>query len=365
MFIIVVNDYIVMRYVVLSKHLIILSSWDWCREASKGNVKVYDFIKPKKKGLRAIGPGSVCVVLTLAERGIPQTFFGEFRVVEVKEVDAEEYNRLTHLIYRPQRLKPGERRWIIRFEDFIEYPRKVPRRELTDVKTSTSKKPISDWIITGRAYIDDQALEGIRKKCGYYEIEASIMPIQSIEERLNNIEARLSQIELVLGISKFPFLKTHECLECMLLEIGKMLGFKVYTADPSKTCGNVRLGDLTNMSREDLGKFVGPIILDPLSKIDVVWYKRGSYYAFEVVVSTGIRDALDRLLNISDLNAQLYVIADEDKQKEFEKRITSRTFRDIKDRCKFITIAEVFKMYMLTRLWTQAVKDLQLPFISK
>jgi hypothetical protein len=53
-------------------------------------VRIYHFVKPRKKGIRALGPGSICVVLTKAERGEPSRFYGEFTVVNIREVGADE-----------------------------------------------------------------------------------------------------------------------------------------------------------------------------------------------------------------------------------------------------------------------------------
>jgi hypothetical protein len=72
----------------------LLASEGWCREASAGRVKVYDFVKERRMGIRSLGPGSVCVVLTKAEPGKPPAFYGEFAVVEVREVSASEYEEL-------------------------------------------------------------------------------------------------------------------------------------------------------------------------------------------------------------------------------------------------------------------------------
>ena len=352
----------------MSKHAILLSTWEWCLEASKGKVKIYDFIKPKKKGIRALQPGSICVILTLAEKDKPPTFFGEFKVVEVKEVSAEEYNRLAHLMYKPQSLGPGEKRWIIRFEDFVEYPKKIPKKEFTDVKSSTSKKPLSEWVIMGRFYIDDKVLEGIRRKCGYYEKKpaVTIPSLSELENKIRNIEKRLSYIESLLGISKIPFQITHECIELILLEIGRKLGFKVYTADPSKTCNNIRLGDLVNMDKNELREYAGSRLLDPLSLIDVIWYNesRREFYAFEVVLTTDMRSSLEKLTDILGLRAKLFIVADEHRKRDYEKRMKSLAYRAIKDICKFIPLTSIIKIYTLTKLWTQAVEPLQLHFIK-
>ena len=143
------------------KHAILLASEEWCKAASAGKVKVYDFFKTRKKGIRALSPGSICVVLTKGSN----LFYGEFTVKKVEQVDAKKYEELVSrgLIHEPQRLGPYDKVWVIYFDEFVEYPNKVHKRELTDVKTAASKKPISEWVITGISFIDQQALEGIRR----------------------------------------------------------------------------------------------------------------------------------------------------------------------------------------------------------
>ena len=341
------------------KHAILLADEDWCEAASSGRIKIYDFIKPRKYGIQALGPGSVCIIFTKAKVGKPSKVYGEFTVVEVKEVDAEEYNRLARegLIHNPQSLSPGEKRWIICFEEFLEYREKIPRKELYDVKTSTSKMPISEWVITGLSYIDEQALEGIRRKARGFVKET----IQ-LEERIEKLEEKVEYLERLIGASDLPFPITHECAELMLLKIGKMLGFNVYTADPGKMCGNCRLGDSADTSKDDLSKYVGSEILKDLSRVDVVWHKQGiEFYAFEVVIGGNMRDALLRLSAISGLNAKLFIVSDENKRSEYEKSIRKPAFSSIRRKCKFITSGNLAKMYILTNLWKQSVEDLQLP----
>jgi len=220
------------------RHAILLADREWCEAASSGRAKVYDFIKPRRRGIHALGKGSVCVVLTKARAGQPQVFYGEFTVTEVKEVDASEYSRLATegLIYNPQTLRPGEKRWVIFFDKFREYSVKPRKDDLTDVKTSTSKKPISEWAITGLTYIDEQALEGIRRKAGGFARREEQQPQQPPTTCIDELEERVRRLEELLGVcvSELAFPITHECAELMLLRIGRQLGFKTYTADPSR-----------------------------------------------------------------------------------------------------------------------------------
>jgi len=349
------------------KHAIVLASREWCEAASSGRVKVYDFIKPRKRRIHALSRGSVCVVVTKARAGHPQIVYGEFTVTDTREVDASEYNRLAMngLIHNPQTLRPGEKRWVIFFDEFREYIVKPRKDELTDVKTSTSKKPISEWVLTGLSYIDDQALEAIRRKArGFIRREEQQLQ-QPLTTRVDELEERVSRLEKLLGVSELGFPITHECAELMLLCIGRQLGFKTYTADPSRTCGNIRLGDLANMDRDYLGKYVGPKVLDPLSRIDVVWYREGvGFYLFEVVIGGSMRDALLRLSDVGELNAKMFIVSSENRKNEYESSIGFWAFNTIRNKCAFISVGELAKMFALTNLWKQAVEPLQLPHIS-
>lgn len=347
------------------KHAILLAGTDWCEAASSGRVKIYDF-RERKLHIRALDPGSVCVVLTKAEANRPPTFYGEFTAVEVKEVDATEYNRLAEegLIHDPQELAPGEKRWIIRFEEFREYARKILKSELTDVKTSTSKKPIAERAITGLTYIDDQALEGIRKKAGGF-LRRETQQV-ALSQRIERLEERISRLEELIGVSRLVFPLTHECVELMLLSMGKHLGFNVYTADPSRVCGNVRLSDLVDMRRDYLSKYAGPELLEPLSRIDVVWHRKGiGFYFFEVVIAGSMVDALLRLSRLSELNEKLFIVSYEDRRREYENSIRNPTFGSIKNRCTFLSIASLTSMFILTNLWRQSIEPLQLPYVSR
>jgi len=159
------------------KYAILLASKEWCEAASSGRIKVYDFKKKRKRGIRALTPNSVCIVMTRAEADQPPIIYGEFTVAEVKEVDANEYNRLASegLIHDPLTLRPNEKRWVILFNEFREYKKKIPKEALTDVKTRNSKNPISEWVIMGGlTYIDEQAFEGIKRKVGDFTEEGSV-----------------------------------------------------------------------------------------------------------------------------------------------------------------------------------------------
>jgi len=255
---------------------------------------------------------------------------------------------------------------VIFFDEFREYAVKPRKDELTDVKTSTSEKPISEWVITGLTYIDDQALEAIRRRAGGFIRREERQLQQQLTTRVDELEERVSRLERLLGVSELTFPITHECAELMLLSIGRQLGFKTYTADTSRTCGNTRLGNLADVSGDYLGKYVGPRLLNSLSRIDVVWHREGvGFYLFEVVIGGSMHDALLRLSSVGELNAKMFIVSNEDRRNEYESSIRLPAFNTIRNKCAFISVGELARMFVLTNLWRQAIEPLRLPYIGR
>ena len=174
-------------------HAIALTSCGWVEAAASGKVKVLDFLKGRKKGIRSLGPGSVVLVACRRE-GVGTVITGELLVKEVRKLYSGTYRRLARrgLIYEPQELKPREYVWAIIFDDFIKYPREVPQSELSDVRTSTSHKPLSEWLLIGLTYIkseDSHVVDMIRGKAGV---------LGYLMRKLRELETKLDQLQGLL-----------------------------------------------------------------------------------------------------------------------------------------------------------------------
>lgn len=315
----------------MAKHAIVLASEDWCRQAATGKVKVYDFLRGRKVGIRSLGPGSVCVVMTLRSRIV----YGEFTVQGVKLVDTREYQELTRkgVIHSPQQLRPSDKVWVLFFDKFIEYPNKLHKSRFTNVRTATSKKPMSEWIVIGTTYIDDQALEAIRTIAGYTPPREQ--PPQ-------------------------PLIDAHACIEIKLLELGRTLGYKVYTSDATEQCRGRQLGELINLRLEELP------MRDKLRRIDVVWYdySRANYKLFEVVLTTDIRTSFTNFAELSELNADFFIVSAHDKKRKFDRVRRNPAFNIIRHRTEFIDLDALERLYELTKQWAEHAKILKLPYIQ-
>jgi len=145
----------------LVRHGIVLTSREWFDMASREGVRVFQF-PGSPRGLLKLGKGSVCAVLLRDE----WLFVGEFAVGEVRRITSREYEDLkrTGLAYEPKGFRRKREYWALFFDKLVVYPRPVPKSELRDVRTSTSRKPIAEWVITGFSLIDEQTLRGIRER---------------------------------------------------------------------------------------------------------------------------------------------------------------------------------------------------------
>ncbi len=112
-----------------------------------------------------------------------------------------------------------------------------------------------------------------------------------------------------------PELKTHEGAQAMLLELGNLLGYDTYTADPGKDPGEQfydevsdeitgkplaiprTLGEIATLN--EVPGFAIEKILESVRRIDVIWFKEEfPEVCFEVEHTTNVKDGL--LKRISD-----------------------------------------------------------------
>jgi len=106
-------------------------------------------------------------------------------------------------------------------------------------------------------------------------------------------------------------------------------------ADPSKIYQGKPLGDIATL--KEIPKFTYPATLDIAKKIDVIWFKNDyPEFCFEVEHTTNVTEGLLRLYQISPLRGvKFFIIAPLQLLSKFEKDISKRPFREIKDRYIF------------------------------
>lgn len=139
---------------------------------------------------------------------------------------------------------------------------------------------------------------------------------------------------------KIESISSHEEAEAALLQTGNLLGFNTYTADPSKECRDVKLGDLA--ATKDVPPFTYERLLKTVKEIDVIWFKEGfPRYCFEVEHTTGVRDGLLRLYSLRELNTKFFIVAPQNVVTRFKTEILKDPFYIIKERYNFKTYEEL------------------------
>jgi len=137
---------------------------------------------------------------------------------------------------------------------------------------------------------------------------------------------------------------SHEEAQIALLQTGNLLGFDTYTADRSKECRGIRLGDLAGL--KEISPFTLERLLKTVREIDVIWFKEEfPRYCFEVEHTTGVRDGLLRLYQIRDLSTKFFIVAPQDVILKFKTEIQKDPFYRIKERYEFKTYEELFLLH--------------------
>ena len=337
----------------MPRYVLFLVSREWF-EGFKENIGRVDVVQGVKarKVRPPLRPGDIMVLVVKGRREPRRSWgiVGELEVVELKKVGKEEYEELRKAgrVYEPPVPDFSGGSVYVKVVKALQiYPREVKLSELCDVKTRKSREPICRWILTGATVVDEQLVEGIRRK-----VEGG----EDLKAKIRMLEERISRIEGVLGLKSFESPLTHECIELMLLELGRSLGFKTYTADPSKRCGDVELRTLADLPQENL-----PFV-EKLKDVDVIWYAHNTYRLFEVVLTTDMGSALIKFAEATALNAEYFIVSRDEGS--FRRTIALNPFSQIRRKTHFISIDELLRTYYITKLWRSGIDIFKLPFLS-
>ncbi len=140
----------------------------------------------------------------------------------------------------------------------------------------------------------------------------------------------------------------HSYAEGMLIELGNIYDYLTYTADPSGTFNGKQLRELSTV--EKFPQFTSPILLNVARTIDVIWFgKRAAVampkHTFDVEITTDFSRALHRVYQLRDFRVAFYVVGPRNKNEQFQKKLTTDPYIEIKDRIFFRSIEDVFSLY--------------------
>jgi len=161
------------------------------------------------------------------------------------------------------------------------------------------------------------------------------------KEKRKKVEAK--EVEVKIDIDSL----SHWDVIGILTEVGNLLGFDTYVADPSKKSAflDKKLGDLAQL--KEIPSFTYERYLDTVKNVDAIWFKEEfPSLCFEVEHTTGVTLGLLRLYQIRNFtNARFFVIAPSNIIGKYKVEISKDPFYKIKNRYIFRSYKELIKFY--------------------
>jgi len=140
--------------------------------------------------------------------------------------------------------------------------------------------------------------------------------------------------------------QTHYSIQGMLLEIGNMEGFDTYSPNKNAIFDNKPLSQL--MTLPDFPNFTYSSIVQAVRFIDVLWFNERGFpkSAFEVETTPQFRSSLVKFGELCDFCTSFYLITDVKYHDKFQGEIAKAVFKEIKERCSFMTFEQIMDMYL-------------------
>lgn len=130
----------------------------------------------------------------------------------------------------------------------------------------------------------------------------------------------------------------HSYYQGLLLEIGNMKNMLTYipSQDKNKLFLNKPLNEISKIDK--IFDFSYSSIVNRAKTIDVIWFNERKLLSsvFEVEHSTDIQNSLLKFNDLQDFNTRFYIVSSKQRKEEFIKKINFSSFKEIRERVKFI-----------------------------
>lgn len=141
----------------------------------------------------------------------------------------------------------------------------------------------------------------------------------------------------------------HSYYQGLLVSIGNMKHLQTFVPnqDKNKLFLNERLGNMRTL--QELPKYSFEKFIDRSATIDVIWFNERNMpnSFFEVEHSTDIQNSLEKFNDLQDFYTQMYIVADEKRFAEYEKKLSYVSFAKMKkeNRVRFLDYKNLEKQY--------------------
>lgn len=141
----------------------------------------------------------------------------------------------------------------------------------------------------------------------------------------------------------------HSYYQGLLLLLGNLRHYGTFAPnqDKNKYFSNEKLGDLRTL--QEIPQYSYDYLVSKSSTIDVIWFNERQMpnSFFEVEHSTDIQNSLLKYQELQDFYTKMYIVADEKRHSEFDKKISYYSFDNLRKdkRIKFLSYDDLEKQY--------------------
>jgi hypothetical protein len=140
---------------------------------------------------------------------------------------------------------------------------------------------------------------------------------------------------------------SHYFFQGLVADIGNLKGFQTFvpSQDKNKPYAKQKLGEVATLSK--LYEFTYAEVLRKAQTIDVSWFNARKFpnSFFEIEHSTDIYNSLLKFVELQDFRIHFYIVADSQRQAEFDDKILLNAFAPIKPFVKFWNYDSVLDLH--------------------
>jgi len=140
---------------------------------------------------------------------------------------------------------------------------------------------------------------------------------------------------------------SHTYYQGILLLVGKMKEYDTFAPrqDSNKVFLDKTIGELRTL--DEIPPFSYPQIVRRSQTVDATWFNERRMPAafFEVEFAGDIQNSLLKFNDLQDFSARMTIVSDSRRRQECRSKLGYASFRDVRDRVKFLDFHSLVKQY--------------------
>lgn len=147
--------------------------------------------------------------------------------------------------------------------------------------------------------------------------------------------------------SEHDRVNSHSYYQGLIASIGNLRGYGTFIPNQDKNRLFVNRPLSSIRSLDSLPRFSHDSILSRCETVDVIWFNQRQlpHSFFEVEHSTDMQNSLLKFFDLRDFSSRMVIVADANRQREFQSKLAFEAFREIKPRVAFLSYESLAKDY--------------------